>query len=132
MANESSDGHSAAAQAFNLVLAYALHLVVGLPLVLGFAVAAGSAGNAAVGWVWGLCALALWVRGAVRAARRRADLGAARGSIFAAWLLGALGPIGAAAAAYSWFESSNEQSAEEPVNPRSSADSTSCPAGLTS
>jgi hypothetical protein len=117
MANESSDGHSAAAQAFNLVLAYALHLVVGLPLVLVFAVAAGRARHAAVGWVWGLCALALWVRGAVRAARRRADSGAAWGSIFASWLLGALGPIGAAVAAYSWFQSSDEQPPEEPVNP---------------
>jgi uncharacterized membrane protein len=117
MANESSDGHSAAAQAFNLVLAYAVHLVVGLPLVLVFAVAAGSARHAAVGWVWGLCALAVWVRGAVRAAHRRADIGAAWGSIFAAWLLGALGPIGAAVAAYSWFQSSDEQPPEEPVNP---------------
>jgi hypothetical protein len=115
MTNEGWNEHSAAAQGFNLVLAYALHLFVGLFWVLGIAGIVGIARSAAVGWVWGLCALALWVRGVVRAARRRADFGAAWGAIFASWLLGALGPIGAAIAAYSWSQSAKEQAPEEPL-----------------
>ena len=87
----------------------------------GVAGVVGIAKSAAVGWLWGVCALAVWVRGAVRAARQRADFGAAWGAIFGSWLLGALGPIGAAIAAYFWFESRKapplEEPLEEPVNP---------------
>jgi hypothetical protein len=113
MTNEVSSAHSTAAQGFNLVLAYALHLFVGLFWVLGIAGIVGIARSAAVGWVWGFCALALWVRGAVRAARQRADFGAAWGAIFGSWLLGALGPIGVAIAAYSWYRGAEKQPSEE-------------------
>jgi uncharacterized membrane protein len=121
MTNEGSSEHSTAAQGFNLVLAYALHLSVGLFWVLGIAGIVGIARGAAVGWVWGFCALALWLRGAVLAARQRADFGAAWRAIFGSWLLGALGPIGAAIAAYSSYRGAEkqppEEPLEEPVNP---------------
>jgi hypothetical protein len=77
MTNEVASEHSTGAQGFNLVLAYALHLFVGLFWVPGIAGIVGIARSAAVGWVWGFCALALWARGAVRAPRQRADFGAA-------------------------------------------------------
>src|SRR5512132_1020036 len=115
MTNEGRSEHSTAAQGFNLVLAYAVHLCVGLFWVLGIAGIVGIARSAAVGWVWGLCALALWVRGAVRAARQRADFGAAWGAIFGSWVLGALGPIGVAIVAFGWWQASEEERAEEPL-----------------
>src|SRR5687767_12111303 len=95
--------HSAAAQGFNLFVAYLVHLFVGLFWVLGIAGIVGFAESAAVGWLWGLCALALWARGAVLAARRRGDLGAVWGAVFGSWLLGALGPIGAVYVGYRWL-----------------------------
>jgi hypothetical protein len=49
MTNEGSSEHSTAAQGFNLVLAYALHLSVGLFWVLGIAGIVGIARGAAVG-----------------------------------------------------------------------------------
>src|SRR5512132_3561353 len=47
--------------------------------------------------------------------RQRADFGAAWGAIFGSWLLGAHGPIGAAIAAYFWFESRKAPPLEEPL-----------------
>jgi uncharacterized membrane protein len=113
--SEGLDDHSAGAQVVNLFVALLAHVFIGLPMVLGIAGAVGSS-NPAFGVVWAICGLALWVAGIVRTTRRRANLGAAWGSIFGSWLLGALGPIGAASAVYLWRVSADVPE-EEPVNP---------------
>ena len=110
------DEHTGWTRAFNLLVAYCVHTFFGLFWVLGIAGIVGLASSAAVGWVWGACAFALWLHGAYLAALRRNDFGAAWRAIAGSWLLGALGPIGATYAAYSWRKRSDEP-AEEPVNP---------------
>jgi uncharacterized membrane protein len=110
------DEHTVWTKAFNLLAAYSVHTFFGLFWVLGIAGIVGLARSAAVGWIWGACALALWLRGAYLAALRRNDFGAVWGAIAGSWLLGALGPIGVAYAVYSWLNRSDEP-VEEPVNP---------------
>jgi uncharacterized membrane protein len=107
--------HSGASQGVNLVAALLVHVFVGAPILVGVTGLA-AASNAAAGVLWGICAFGLWVLGVFRSARRRADFGAAWGAILGSWALGALGPIGAAYAAYAWLRVPSEP-ADEPVNP---------------
>jgi uncharacterized membrane protein len=108
--------HSPAAQSVHLLVALLVHLFIGLPLLLGVVGIALASSEFAAG-VWGICAVGLWAAGIVRSARRRDDFGAVWATLFGSWVLGALGPIGAAYAAYFWRRRGPQPVEEEPVNP---------------
>jgi hypothetical protein len=99
--------HSRTSQGVNLVAALLVHAFIGVPILVGVTGLA-AASNEAAGVVWGICASGLWVLGVFRSARRRADFGAAWGAILGSWVLGALGPIGAVYAAYTWLRVPSE------------------------
>jgi uncharacterized membrane protein len=108
--SDGSDEHSSTTAGLNLLAVLLVHVFVGIPVLsmVTFAVS-----NSTAGVVWGICAVVLWIAGVVRSTRRRRDFGAAWGAMLGSWLLGALGPIGAAYAAYAWVFKPQE----EPVNP---------------